>query len=75
MKCLGTSISFQIMDFNYDKVWVVILKFSTLTTLNTMVGFDPSPNLKIFYLPNSKFEPIPDFQIKLLFPNMTLDFF
>ena len=42
----GTSISFQIIDFNYkiineefvnDKIWVVILIFSTLTTLKTMV--------------------------------------
>ena len=45
------------MDFNYeiineefenDKIWIVILKFSTLTTLKTMVEFDPNPNLKIF---------------------------
>ena len=45
------------MDFNYeiineefenDKVWVVILKFSTLTTLKIMVEFDSNPNLKSF---------------------------
>ena len=60
---LGTSIAFQIMDFNYqimdfnyqiineefenDNVWIVILKFSTSTTLKTMVKFDSNPNLKI----------------------------
>ena len=53
---MGISISFQIMDFNYeiinekfenDKVWIVILKSSTLTILKTMVEFDPNPNLKI----------------------------
>ena len=53
------------MDFNYeiineefenDKVWIVILKFLILTTLKTMVEFDPNPKLKIFYLPNNKFE-------------------
>ena len=53
------------MDFNYeiinekfenDKVWVVILKFSTLTTLKTMVKFNLNPNLKIFNLPINKFE-------------------
>ena len=68
------------MDFNYeiideefenDKVWVVILKFSTSTTLKTMVEFDPNKNLKIFNLPNNKFELIPNFQMKSLFPNMT----
>ena len=45
------------MDFNYeiinvefenDKVSVVILKFSSLTTLKTMVKFDPNSNLKFF---------------------------
>ena len=45
------------MDFNYkiineefenDKVWAVILKFSTLTTLKIMVEFDPNLNLKYF---------------------------
>ena len=44
------------MDFNYEiineefennKVWVVILKFSTLTTLKTMMQFNPNSNLKI----------------------------
>ena len=44
--CLGTSISFQIVNFNYeitnekfekDKVREVILKFSILTNFNTMV--------------------------------------
>ena len=58
------------MDFNYeiineefenDNVWKVILKFSTLTTLKTMVEFDPNPNLKVFDLPNNKFEPILNF--------------
>ena len=64
------------MDFNYeitneefenDKVWVVIFKFSTLTTLKTIVKFDPSTNLKIFNLPNNKFKPIPNFQMKYMF--------
>ena len=45
------------MDFNYeiinegfenDKVWIVILKFLTLTTLKIMVEFDTNLNLKIF---------------------------
>ena len=58
------------MDFNYeiineefenDKVWIVILKFSTLTTLKAMVEFNPNPNLKILDLPNKKFEPISNF--------------
>ena len=71
MYCLGTSISFQIMNFNYeiinetfenDKVWVVILKSSTLTTLKTMVEFGPNLNLKFFYLPNNRFKPIPNFK-------------
>ena len=43
------------MDYNYkiinnvfgnDKVLVVILKFSTLTTLKAMVEFDPNQNIK-----------------------------
>ena len=47
MQCLKTSISFQIMNFNYeiineefenDKVWVVILKFSILTTFKNNAG-------------------------------------
>ena len=68
------------MDFNYkivnkefenDKIWVVILKFSTLTILKTMVKFDPNSKLKIFELPNNKFEPILNFQMKSSFPNMT----
>ena len=80
--CLGTSISFQIVDFNYeiineefenDKVWVVILKFSTLTTQKTIAEFHPNPNLKNFDLPNNnKFEPIINFQMKSSFPNMAL---
>ena len=62
MQCLKASISFQIMDFNYeiineefenDKVWVVIFKFSTLITLKAMMEFDPNSNLKFFYLPNN----------------------
>ena len=69
------------MDFNYeiineefenDKVWVIIFKFSTITTLKTMMEFDPNPNLKIFDLPNNIFEPISIFQIKSSFPNMAL---
>ena len=73
MWCLGTRISFQIIDFNYKiineefenyKVWIVILKFSTLTNLKTMVEFDPNLNLKIFYLPNNKFKPMLNFLMK-----------
>ena len=29
-------------EFENDNVWVVILKFSTLTTLKTMVEFHPN---------------------------------
>ena len=67
MQCLEISILFRIMNFNYkiineefknDKVWAVIFKFSTITTLKTMAEFDPNLNLKIFNLPNNKFEPI-----------------
>ena len=45
------------MDFNYeiineefenDKIWVVILKSSTLTTLKTMLEFNLNLNLKNF---------------------------
>ena len=57
-------------EFENDKVWIVILKFSTLTTLKTMVKFDLNSNLKIFYLPNNKFEQILNFQMKSSFPNM-----
>ena len=55
------------MDFNYeitnekfenDKVWIA---FSILTTLKTIVKFDPNPNLKISDLSNNKFKPIPKF--------------
>ena len=76
---MGTSISFQIMNFNYeiineefenDKVWVVIFKFSILTTLKAMMEFDLNPNLKIYDLSNNRFEPIPNFQMKSLFPNI-----
>ena len=34
-------------EFENDKVWIVILKFSILTNLKTMVEFDPNPNLTI----------------------------
>ena len=69
------------MDFNYeiinegfenDKVWIVILKFSTLTTLKTMVEFDINLNLKIFNCQTINLKLILNFQMKLLFPNMTL---
>ena len=69
------------MDFNYeiinegfenDKVWIVILKFSTLTTLKTMVEFDINLNLKIFDCQTINLKLILNFQMKLLFPNMTL---
>ena len=66
------------MDFNYemneefenDKVWVVILKFSTLTTLKIMEEFDSNPNLKIFDLSNNKLKSILNFQMKSSFLNM-----
>ena len=38
-----------------------------------MVEFDPNPNLQIFDLSNKKFEPILDFQMKSLFPNIVLE--
>ena len=71
------------MDFNYeiinevfenDKIWVVIFKFSTLTILKIMVEFNSNPNLKIFNLPNNKFTPISNFQMKSSFPNIALEF-
>ena len=34
-------------EFENEKIWVVILKFSTLTTLKTMIKFNLNPNLKI----------------------------
>ena len=52
------------MDFNNEiinKVWVVIIKFSTLTTLKIMIKFDLNLNLKIFNLLNNKIKPIPNF--------------
>ena len=58
--------------FENDEIWLVILKFSTLTTLKITVEFDRNPNLKIFDLPNKKFESISNFQMKLLFPNVIL---
>ena len=78
MYCLKISLILN-MDFNYeiinekfknDKVWVVILKFSTLITLKTKVEFDPNPNLKNFNSPNNKFEQITNFQMKSSFSNM-----
>ena len=48
-------------EFENDKVWVVILKFLTLTTLKTMMELDSISNLKIIDLPNNKFEPILNF--------------
>ena len=48
-------------EFENDKIWIVILKFSTLTILKIMVKFDLNLNLKIFDLSNKKFEPIPNF--------------
>ena len=77
----GTSILFQIIDFNYetineefenDKILVVILKFSILIPLNTMVEFNLNLNLKIFNLSNNKFKPILNFQMKLSFSNIAL---
>ena len=48
--------NFQILNFNYFKI---------------IVEFDLNPNLKIFDLPNNKFEPILNFQMRLSFSNMT----
>ena len=61
-------------EFENDKVWVVIFKSSILTTLKAMMEFD-SNNLKIFDLPNNRFEPISNFQMKLLFPNIAYNFY
>ena len=41
----------------------------TLTTLKTIVEFDPNTNLKIFDLANNKFKSILNFQMKYMFPN------
>ena len=58
------NISFQIMNFNNkiineefenDKVWVIIYKFSTLATLKIMVKFDLNLNLKNFDMSNNNF--------------------
>ena len=57
-------------EFENDKVWIVIFKSSILTTLKAMIKFDSNPNLKIFNLPNNKFGPISNFQMKSLFPNI-----
>ena len=59
-------------EFENDKVWIVILKFLTETILKTMMELDSNPKLKIIDLSNYKFEPILNFQMKSLFPNMTL---
>ena len=58
-------LNYEIINEKYesDKIWVVILKSSTLTTLNTMVEFDQNSNLNIFDLPNNKFELISNFQM------------
>ena len=58
-------------EFGNDKIREVILKFSTLITLKTIVKFDSNSNLKILNLPNNKFESISNFQMKSSFPNMT----
>ena len=60
-------------EFENDKVWVVIFKSSILTTLKVMMEFDSNLNLKIFDLPNNRFEPIPNFQMKSLFSNIALN--
>ena len=56
-------------EFTNDKVWVVIFKFSTLTSLKIMVNFDPNSNLKIFNLAKNKFKSI---SMKLSFPNIDI---
>ena len=35
-------------EFENDKIWVFILKFSTLITLKTIMKFDRNSNLKSF---------------------------
>ena len=47
--------------FENEKVWIVIFKFSILTTLKTMEEFDSNPNLKIFDLSNNEFKSILNF--------------
>ena len=39
-------------EFENDKIWIVILKFSTITTLKTIMKFNSNSNLKIFDLLN-----------------------
>ena len=65
------------MDFNYkiinekfenNKVWIVIIKFSTLTTLKKIVEFNSNLNFKIFDFPNNKFELIFKFSNKIIIP-------
>ena len=53
-------------EFENDKIWVVILKLSTLITLKTMVKFDSNPNLKIIDLSNNKFK----FSNKIILVNL-----
>ena len=55
-------------EFENDKNWIVIFKFSTFTTLKIMVEFDLNSNLKIFNLPNNKFEPILNIVNKIIIP-------
>ena len=52
----GNKYFIQFMDFNYkiinenfenDKVWIVIFKSSTLTTLKTMVEFNSNSNMTL----------------------------
>ena len=61
-------------EFENDKAWIVILKFSTLTTLKIMVEFDSNSNLKIFDESHNKFELILNFQIKHYFQTWQVNF-
>ena len=59
-------------EFENDKVsHSQILNFNSLKTI---MKFDLNSNLKIFNLPNNKFKPISNFQMKQWFPNMALIF-
>ena len=56
-------------EFENDKAWEIILNFNYFKNNG---GIDLNPNLKIFNLPNNKFELISYFQMKSSFPNIIL---
>ena len=59
-------LNFKIIneEFENEKVLVVILKFSILTTLKTMVKFDRNSNLKILICQTVNLSQFKIFQIK-----------